>query len=152
MELNIRSRLIGIFKFNSDYMGYECKEGKIDWILKLESKSTDVNELINKAETLFVEMDRFDHLAKSGIAEKLIDYKNDFWPEYDENDSDLDWDAVEAGDYDVSKEKFEELINLCFIEIRSNEIYCEYNDGDMFGGHRIHVYLDYQFNVINAEL
>lgn len=152
MERIIRSEIIGNLKFKRDYMAYESNEGKINWKIKLESESTNVNELINIAEKLFVEIDRFDNHAKKGIANMLIDYKNDFWPEYDENDSGLDWDAVDAGEYNVSKDKFEELLSLCAIEIRTNEIYCEYLDGNMFGGHRIHAYLDYEFNVTNAEL
>ena len=34
----------------------------------------------------------------------MINYKNDFWPEYDENDEHLNWDAVDAGEYDITKE------------------------------------------------
>ena len=50
--------------------------------------------------------------------EELIEYKNDFWPEYDENDEHLDWDAVDAGEYDMTKETFEQSITLMDIVIR----------------------------------
>ena len=56
--------------------------------------------------------------AKIAIAKELIEYKNDFWPEYDENDEHLDWDAVDAGEYDMTKETFEQSITLMDILIR----------------------------------
>ena len=51
----------------------------------------------------------------------------------DENDEHLDWDAVDAGEYDMTKETFEQSITLMDIVMRENDIYCEYNDGDVFG-------------------
>ncbi|PZD97246.1 hypothetical protein DNH61_02475 [Paenibacillus sambharensis] len=86
------------------------------------------------------------------IAEELLDFKNDFWPEYDENDVELDWDAVDAGDYNITIEEFVELISLIEIEIRSNEIYCEYLDGGLFGGHRIHAYFSYDYELNKADI
>ena len=82
----------------------------------------------------------------------MIHYKNDFWPEYDENDEHLNWDAVDAGEYDVTKEKFAEAITLYDIEIRATDIYCEYHDGDLFGGHRIHAYFDNDYKLLSAEV
>lgn len=152
MDKIVKSDLFGVFEFNSDYMAYEHNGRKIKWILKLEKERDDVNNLMLKAEKLFTDVGVFDKIAKRSIAVKLIDFKNDFWPEYDENDEELDWDAVDAGEYDVTIEKFEGLISLHFIEVRSNYIYCEYYDGDLFGGHRIHASFDYNYNLIHAEL
>ena len=39
----------------------------------------------------YICLEEFDKNAKVAIAEELIEYKNDFWPEYDENDEHLNW-------------------------------------------------------------
>lgn len=152
MEKIVRVNGIGLFKYNSELKSYVHHEGKIHWTLKLDDESTDVDILVSKAELLFVELERFEQAAKVEIAETLIDYKNDFWPEYDENDVELDWDAVDAGEYDLTTEEFVELISLLIVEIRSDEIYCEYLDGDLFGGHRIHAYFNHDYKLIKAEI
>ncbi|MED4400153.1 DUF2262 domain-containing protein [Metabacillus fastidiosus] len=152
MEKSIKSELIGLFIFNADCKAYEQNEGKIHWQLNMRDEYTDINEMIKRAEKLFLRIEEFNKKAKAAIAEKLIDYKNDFWPEYDENDEHLNWDAVDAGEYDVTKEEFEEAITLYDIAIRADDIYCEYDDGDLFGGHRIHAYFDNDYTLLSVDV
>jgi hypothetical protein len=152
MEKSIQSGLIGVFTYNEDCKAFEASEGKIHWKLDIRNELVDVNEMIKRAEKLFIFLEKFDQMAKIAIMEKLIDYKNDFWPEYDEDDENLNWDAVDAGEYDVTKEEFEEAITLYDIEIRANDIYCEYHDGDLFGGHRIHAYFDHDYKLLSADV
>ena len=152
MKMNITSELIGIFTYNDFTKSYEQNEGKIHWTLKIENEIDDVTIIIKKAEKLFNCIEEFDKKAKEAIADELIDYKNDFWPEYDENDINLDWDAVDAGEYNVTKDKFVELITFHDIEIGENDIYCEYNDGDLFGGHRIHACFNNDYQLLSADV
>lgn len=152
MKKSIQSRFIGVFTYNVDLKVYEANEGKIHWKLDIRNELVDVDELLKKAEKLFSCIEEFDKNAKVSIAEKLIDYKNDFWPEYDEDDENLNWDAVDAGEYDITKENFQEAITLYDIEIRANEIYCEYDDGDLFVGHRIHAYFDNNYVLLRADV
>ncbi|WP_433942799.1 DUF2262 domain-containing protein [Paenibacillus sp. SN-8-1] len=152
MEKIVTVNGIGHFTYSREQNSYIHNEGLVHWALKLEDESTDVDVLVNKAKLLVSEFERFEQLAKIEIAEELLEYKNDFWPAYDENDVQLDWDAVDAGEYDVTIEQFVELISLLFIEIRSSEIYCEYLDGDLFGGHRIHAYFNDDYKLIKAEI
>ncbi|MEO4054723.1 DUF2262 domain-containing protein [Solibacillus sp. CAU 1738] len=152
MEKSIKSELIGVFTFSEDCKEYQQNEGKIHWSLDIRGEYIDINKMIKRAEKLFVCIEEFDKKAKVAIAEKLIDYKNDFWPEYDENDENLNWDAVDAGEYNVTKAEFEEAIILYDIKIRANDIYCEYYDGDLFGGHRIHTYFDNDYNLLSADV
>ena len=60
--------------------------------------------------------------------------------------------AVDAGEYDMTKETLEQSITLMDIVMRENDIYCEYNDGGVFGGHRIHASFDNQYNLLAAEI
>ncbi|MED4531963.1 DUF2262 domain-containing protein [Metabacillus fastidiosus] len=152
MEKSIKSELIGVFIFNADCKVYEQNEGKIHWQLDIRDEHADVNEMIKRAEKLFLRIEEFDKKAKAAIAEKMIDYKNDFWPQYDENDENLNWDAVDAGEYDVTKEEFKAAITLYDIIVRASDIYCEYDDGDLFGGHRIHTYFDNDYNLVSADM
>ncbi|MBO1001238.1 DUF2262 domain-containing protein [Pseudogracilibacillus auburnensis] len=152
MEKTIQSELIGLFTYNEICKTYEQNDGKIHWSLDIRNEGVNVNKLLKKAEELFLFMEDFDKKAKVAIAEKLIDYKNDSWPEYDENDENLNWDVVDAGEYDVTKEKFAEVITLYDIVIRVNDIYCEFDDGDLFGGHRIHAYFDDYYELLNADV
>ncbi|MDP7981486.1 DUF2262 domain-containing protein [Bacillus sp. WLY-B-L8] len=149
MGKSIKSELIGVFAFNETCKAYQQNKGKIHWQLDISNEYVDVNEMIKRAENLFLCIEEFDKKAKVAIAEKLIDYKNDFWPEYDEH---LNLDAVDAGEYDVTKEEFEKEITLYDIQIRANDIYCEYHDGDLFGGHRIHTYFDNDYKLLSAEV
>ncbi|KAB8126223.1 DUF2262 domain-containing protein [Gracilibacillus oryzae] len=150
MEKLIKSKL-GNFFYNENFQVYELKQDKLHWTLDSGAGKT-VCPLIEKAETLFTCLEEFDQRIRFAIAEKLIDYKNDFWPEYDENDEYLDWDAVDAGELDVSKEDFAEAIVLYYIKISTNNIYCEFYDGDLFGGHRIHAHVDDDYNLLRADI
>ncbi|MED0875520.1 DUF2262 domain-containing protein [Bacillus mobilis] len=152
MGKSIKSELIGMFIFNETFHTYEQNEGKVHWGLDIGNESVHVHEMMKRAEKLYICLDEFDRKAKVAIAEELIEYKNDFWPEYDENDEQLDWDAVDAGEYDMTKETFEKSITLMDIVMRENDIYCEYDDGDLFGGHRIHASFDYEYNLLDAGI
>ena len=152
MEKTIQSKLIGVFTYNEDRKTFETSKGKIHWTLDMRNELVDKNEMIKRAEKLFIFLEKFDQTAKIAITEKLIDYKNDFWLEYDEDDENLNWDAVDAGEYNVTKEEFAEAITLYDIKIRANDIYCEYHDGDLFGGHRIHAYFDNDYKLLNADV
>ncbi len=127
-------------------------KGKVHWELDVRNEHVHVYEMIKRAEKLYICLEEFDKNAKVAIAEELIEYKNDFWSEYDENDKHLNWEAVDAGEYDITKETFEKSITLMDIVMRENDIYCEYNDGDLFGGHRIHASFDYEHNLLDAEI
>ncbi|WIG19998.1 DUF2262 domain-containing protein [Bacillus anthracis] len=150
MEKSIKSELIGMFIFNETLHIYVQNEGKVHW--ELDVRKEHVHEMLKRAEKLYVCLEEFNKKAKVAIAKELIEYKNDFWPEYDENNEHLDWDAVDAGEYDMKKEIFEKPITLMDIVIRENDIYCEYNDGDVFGGHRIHASFDNEYNLLAAEI
>jgi len=152
MEKSIQSELIGVFTYNEIRKTFEASKGKIHWKLDIRNELVDKNEMIKRAEKLFIFLEEFDQMAKIAITEKLIDYKNDFWPEYDEDDENLNWDTVDAGEYDITKEEFAEAITLYDIEIRENNIYCEYHDGDLFGGHRIHAYFNNDYKLLNADV
>jgi len=152
MEKSIKSKLIGVFAYDEGCKTFEASNGKILWTLEIRNELIDKNEMIKRAEKLFIFLEEFEQMAKIAIAEKLINYKNDFWPEYDEDDENLNWDAVDAGEYDITKEEFAEAITLYAIEIRADDIYCEYYDGDLFGGHRIHAYFDNDYKLLNADV
>ncbi|MGX1827329.1 DUF2262 domain-containing protein [Paenibacillus taichungensis] len=152
MEKTISSKIIGLFIYNEEFNTYEHTEGKVYYSLKLENESANVDELMNRAEKLFCQSEEFEKRAKTQIAHYLIDYKNDFWPEYDEDDENLNWDDVDAGKYDVTTEDFERVISLLDIAFLVNYIYCEYSDGDLFGGHRIHAKFDHDYNLIDADV
>lgn len=143
----------GIFHYQEDFQSYELDDGKIYWALQPSNEDDhEVRDLIQKAEQLHKDLAAFEPKAKAAIAEELIDYKNDVWLEYDEDDEDLDWDAVDAGEYAVSKEAFAAFMSLLHIDIRTDEIYLEYDDGEMFGGHRIHAHFDFDYNFIKADV
>jgi hypothetical protein len=89
MEKTIQSKLIGVFTYNEDRKTFETSKGKIHWTLDIRNELVDKNEMIKRAEKLFIFLEKFDQTAKIAIMEKLIDYKNDFWPEYDEDDENL---------------------------------------------------------------
>lgn len=143
---------MGVFIYNEISEAYEQKDGKIHWTLDIQNECIEPSEMIKRAEELFLYIEKFVGKAKVAIAGTLLDYKNDFWPAYDENDETLDWDAVDAGKYDMSKEEFIESITLCDIQIRGNGIYCEFDDGDLFGGHRIHAYFDNNYALLKADV
>lgn len=132
MKNSVHSKLMGQFIYNESYPAYERTIGKINW--KLDAQETaDVTVLIQKAE-------------------KLIAYKNDCWPEYDENDEDLNWEAVDNGLYDITEREFAEALTLHDIVIKTESIYCEYLDGDLFGGHRVHACFDDHDSLLEATI
>ncbi|MGD6845389.1 DUF2262 domain-containing protein [Bacillus infantis] len=148
MIKTIRSSLIGVFHYNEELNNYEHEEGKIHWTLDCNN----IEEILKIAEQVYINLGELDRNAKKAIATELIQYKNEFWPEYDENDESLVWDAVDAGEFDTKIEEFEEVITLSHINIKISVIYCEYNDGGLFGGHRIHAYFDNDFKLVKANI
>lgn len=152
MEKTVNSNIMGSFKYDERFNTYEHTEGKVYYSLRIEQDYTKVHELMRRAEKIFCEFAEFENKAKIQVAHHLIDYKNDFWPEYDEDDENLNWDDVEAGKFDVSIEDFVKAITLLDIEIRENQIYCEFSDGDLFGGHRIHADFDDEYRLIQADV
>ncbi|WP_226666257.1 DUF2262 domain-containing protein [Metabacillus litoralis] len=151
MKKSIKNSLIGEFTYNEGNKSYEANERNIHWKIDI-CNIFDVDDLIKAAEKLFLCLDEFNSKAKVAIAENMIEYKNDFWPEYDENDKTLNWDAVDEGEFDITIEEFRDAIILYDIEISENEIYCEYNDGDLFGGHRIHAYFNSCYELLRVNI
>lgn len=149
---SIESKSIGTFTYNESDKSWQMEEGKVHWYLNATGKQADVAVLLHKAERLFEDLRSFETQAKAAIAAALINYKNDFWPDYDEDDEELDWDAVEAGDFNTTKEVFQESITLRDIVIGIDSIYCEYDDGDLFGGHRIHAYFNEEYELVKANI
>ncbi|MHA7966786.1 DUF2262 domain-containing protein [Paenibacillus sp. CAU 1782] len=152
METTIKSQTMGSFVYNKEFNAYEKNDGKVSFALNLKDKKTDAYELMARAEAIFAKYQIFEQLVKPQIARELIDYKNDFWPEYDEYDENLDWDEVNTGKYDLTEAVFETKITLLHIHIHPTHIYCEFNDGEMFGGHRIHSEFDYEYQLISADI
>lgn len=150
MKEAISSQSMGNFTFDEATKAYITDEKGIHWSLNMSQEGADAQVLLQKAETLFASMEQFEQKAKRAIAGKLVHYKNEFWPDYDEEN--VDWDAVDAGEYDVTIEAFEAAIALCDVDIRMENIYCEYKDGDLFGGHRIHAYFDDDYTLIKADV
>lgn len=152
METTIKSERMGVFSYNETSKSFEIYKEKINWQLEISSDSIDVNEMVKEAEKLFNSLEEFDQKARIAISENLITFKNDFWPEYDENDINLNWDEVESGKYDVTKNEFANRITLYHIRIRTKEIYCEYGDGDLFGGHLIHAYFNNDYELVKVNV
>ncbi|KRG16466.1 DUF2262 domain-containing protein [Lederbergia galactosidilytica] len=149
MAESIKSNF-GTFQYNQHVKSFKLEIGSIYW--SLDNEHADLSELVCKAEELYSVLEDFNKKTKMAIAQELIDYKNDFWPEYDEDDETLDWDAVDAGEYDISVEIFIKAITLLDIEINAQGIYLEYDDGDLFGGHRIHAKFDYDYKLLQATI
>ncbi|QUW21122.1 DUF2262 domain-containing protein [Sporosarcina sp. Marseille-Q4063] len=152
MEKILKSTELGIFVYNEELISYELEIDKVPWSLKMNDQMEKADQLMKRAEVLFKNRHEFNTKVKVSIAEELLDYKNDFWPVYDEDDENLDWDKVDAGEYDTTRERFTEAITLLGIEIKVDNIYLEYDDGDLFGGHRIHVLLDKNGQLLKAEI
>ncbi|CAM4227567.1 DUF2262 domain-containing protein [Lederbergia lenta] len=149
MQKSIESKL-GTFIHNEHLKSFKLESGPIHW--SLNENHVSLEETIKRAETLFSVLEEFNIEAKIAIAKELIVYKNEFWPEYDEDDETLDWDAVDAGAYDTTLEEFCHAITLLDIEINEKSIYLEYDDGDLFGGHRIHATFDYDYKLLKAAI
>ncbi|MBM6387565.1 MAG: DUF2262 domain-containing protein [Paenibacillus sp.] len=152
MEKSIHSELIGTFIYEDLSRAYTYEKGPVHWTLEILDDKANIYEMMQRAENLYKVLYEFDKQAKVSIADELTSYKNDFWPEYDEDDEHLDWDDVDAGKYDVTPETFAASIKLLDIVIRNEDIYCEYDDGELFGGHRIHAYFDNDHRLRSAEI
>lgn len=152
MEKSIHSELIGTFIYEELSRAYTYEKGPVHWTLEISDDKANIYEMMQRAENLYRVLHEFDKQAKVSIADELTSYKNDFWPEYDEDDEHLDWDEVDAGKYDVTPETFAASIKLLDIVIRHEDIYCEYDDGELFGGHRIHAYFDNDHRLRSAEI
>lgn len=152
MLKSIHSAKMGTLVYEKISEGYTLREGAVHWILDASDNKVNMQEMIHRAEKLYEGFSEFDQQAKARIAGELVTFKNDFWPEYDEDDPDLDWDRVDAGEYNVSEERFAACIRLLDIVIKHTHIYCEYDDGELFGGHRIHAYFDNDYNLIRADI
>ncbi|WP_153979642.1 DUF2262 domain-containing protein [Paenibacillus xylanilyticus] len=152
MEKSIHSELIGTFIYEELSKAYTYEKGPVHWTLEISDDKANFYEIMQRAENLYRVLHEFDKQAKVSIADELTSYKNDFWPEYDEDDEHLDWDEVDAGKYDVTPETFAASIKLLDIVIRHEDIYCEYDDGELFGGHRIHAYFDNDHRLRSAEI
>jgi len=152
MENNIEVLPIGIFEYNDQFKCYELESGHIHWSILIDGEADNISKKINMVEKLFANLQSFNQRAKEKIAEELIDLKNEQWFEYDENDAELDWDAIEAGEYDITVEDFTNAITLIYVSINNDGIYCEYEDGELFGGHRIHAYFDKKCDFLKADI
>lgn len=148
----IKIPTIGLFTYNEGFKQYEGKSQSIHWSIEADDKSIDLVEKVKLTEELFMNLKEFEEMTKQKVAEALIDFKNEQWFEYDENDEELDWDAVDAGEYDMTIEGFVSSITLLDIMITNEGIYCEYEDGNLFGGHRIHAYFDKKGEFIKADI
>ena len=152
MEKILESTVLGIFVYSEELNSFELQTDKVHWSLKMDNQMEEATQMIKRAEILSKNMYEFNTKAKESIAEELLVYKNDFWPEYDEDDESLDWEKVDAGEYDITRERFAESITLLNIEINVDKIYLEYDDGNLFGGHRIHVLFDKNGQLLKAEI
>jgi len=152
LDKSIHSEHIGTFVYEEMSRAYTHEEGSIHWTLEISDDKANVYEMVQRAEKLYKVIQEFDKQARVAIADELTSYKNDFWPEYDENDEHLNWDEVDAGKYDVTPDTFAASIKLLDIVIRNEDIYCEYDDGELFGGHRIHAYFESDYRFRSAEI
>lgn len=152
MNHTIESSLMGTFQYDHLIKDYKLKKNRVIWSLNTTENNKSYNLLLKKAEAFYDNFNIINERLKHEIAKSMIDFKNDFWPEYDEDDENLDWDAVDAGEYNVSINTFKSKIDLLDIQINYNGIYLEYDDNNLFGGHRIHVNIDDDYKLINAEI
>ncbi|MGF9698507.1 DUF2262 domain-containing protein [Paenibacillus sp. MABNR03] len=152
MDRSIHSEHIGTFSYEEMSKAYTYQEGPVHWALDISDEKVSVHEMMHRAEQIYRVLQEFDMQAKIAIANELTAYKNDFWPEYDEDDEHLDWDEVDAGKYDVTPERFAASIRLLDIVIKYEHIYCEYDDGELFGGHRIHACFENDYRLRSAEI
>ena len=152
VEKILESTELGIFVYSEELNSFELQTDKVHWSLKMDNQMEEATQLMKRAEVLSKKMCEFNTKAKESIVEELLDYKNDFWPEYDEDDESLDWEKVDAGEYDITRERFAKSITLLDIELSFDKIYLEYDDGDLFGGHRIHVLFDGNGQLLKAEI
>ena len=151
MNLSIYSDALGLFSYDETTKKIKNCEGNIYWSLN-SNNITDAKQLLLVAESLFSSIEVFHKQVRTSVAAYLLDYKNDFWPEYDENDPTLNWEAVDAGEYNITQEKFVSSIRLYDVVISKEVIYCEFDDGDLFGGHRIHATFSNDLKLLEASI
>lgn len=142
---------VGTFTIDTATDTFMNKDDLVYWCIDTSDINT-ARSLVDKVDYLYDNFEKFLKKSKHLIAKELIEHKNDFWPEYDENDEDLDWEAVERGDFNVSVEEFSSKIKLLDLIIFEDEIYSEFKDGDLFGGHRIHATFTYNFKLKSADI
>ena len=151
MNSSIYSDALGLFSYDETTKNFRNCQGKICWSLN-SNNTVDANQLLLVAERLFSSIELFHNQVRTSVAAYLLDYKNDFWPEYDENDPTLSWEAVDAGEYNITHEKFVSSIILCDVVISKEVINCEFDDGDLFGGHRIHATFSNDLRLLEASI
>ena len=102
--------------------------------LDLENCKSSKEELLEKIENAY----KNRNLMYEKIAEKLVEIKNKYGQD-EENDKIL------------TKEEFIANMKLLYLMVNSKEVYMELDDGDMFSGHRIHGYFDWNLNLKKAD-
>ncbi|WP_342566658.1 DUF2262 domain-containing protein [Psychrobacillus sp. FSL K6-4046] len=151
MNSSIYSDALGLFSYNETTKNFENYKGNIHFILN-SINIGGAKELLIGVEKQFSTVEVFEQHVKTSVAENLLDYKNDFWPEYDENDPNLNWEAVDAGEYNITLKEFVSSISLSDVVINKHAIYCEFYDGDLFGGHRIHATFSRDLKLLKANI
>ena len=134
------------------YKGYKQSYEKE---LELECGKVRVSLRTKKCiETFRVLYGSFDEFLKNAThfaAEQLIDLANYEWgyiPWKDENPDASDEDYIM-----ITKEEFTERISLRYLDFKeNNEYYLEYDDGNIFLGHRIHVHGNLEAGFIEANI
>lgn len=151
MNSSIYSNALGLFRYDETTKKFKNCAGNIYWSLN-SNNTMDAKQLLLIAESLFSSIEVFHKQVRTSVAAYLLDYKNDFWPEYDENDPTLSWEAVDAGEYNLTQEKFVSSITLYDVVISKEVINCEFHDGDLFGGHRIHASFSHDLKILEASI
>ena len=102
--------------------------------IDLEESNVTKEEMLEKIENAYINKEAM----YEKIAEKLVYIKNKYWQD-EENDKIL------------TKEEFIANMKLLYLMIDKKYVYMELNDGDMFSGHRIHGYFDWNLNLKKAD-
>ena len=97
--------------------------------LDLENCKSSKEELLEKIEDAY--KNRSSMYEK--IVEKLVEIKTKYWQD-------------EESDKILTKN-----MKLLYLIVNSKEVYMELDDGDMFSGHRIHGYFDWNLNLKKAD-
>ena len=148
MNINLESKLLGVFTYNEYINSYERNDGKIHWKLRTVKESDNVYLLLKKAEDLFQGIDEFDEKAKIAIAEEFFGNEIERLLDYDENNMKLD-SAVNEN-YMI-RDKIIKLLTLHDVEIEEKGICCKYYGGDCFEGLIITAYFDNEYQLLSAE-
>ena len=134
------------------YKGYkQCYEKEFDFACGKVLVSLRTKECIKTFRLLYDDIDNFFEKASLFATEQLIDLANYEWgyfPWRDENPNASDDDYIK-----LTKEDFAKKIKLLYLDIReNNEYYLEYDDGNIFSGHRIHVSGNLEMGFIEANI